>query len=277
MTGRHDRGRWWRRLWDALRVVPWWVLALAGLGLVLTVVLVVLGILNRRQADDATQGQQQAQVELGRTADRARSLAGEILAECTTGELTGPVCDRADDVARDPVPPPAPASATDGLTVGEVEAIVAAYLTEHPPPAGRGPTPEEVAAAVAAYLTENPPDPGRPPTPDEVAGAVALWFAANPTPAGEPGRPPTAEEIDAAVARWFADHPPPPDRTCPTGFEPVETGGATAVDGTHYARSITCVDPDSALPPPTTDPPATSDPPPTTEPPTTTGPPAPTG
>ncbi|WP_041760133.1 hypothetical protein [Pseudonocardia dioxanivorans] len=39
-----------------------------------------------------------------------------------------------------------------------------------------------------------------------------------------------------------------PGPTCPEGFAPIETEGATGVDGTTYARAITCVDPTSAKP-----------------------------
>lgn len=36
--------------------------------------------------------------------------------------------------------------------------------------------------------------------------------------------------------------------TCPDGFVPIETEGATGTDGTTYGRAITCVDPTSAKP-----------------------------
>lgn len=36
--------------------------------------------------------------------------------------------------------------------------------------------------------------------------------------------------------------------TCPAGYAPIETTGATGADGTVYGRSITCVDPASANP-----------------------------
>lgn len=278
MIRRHHGAGWLRRLVAALRVVPWPVLAAAAVGVIAALTLVVLGLRDRQQATEATQDLGATSRALDETEDvlqqtdaQRRSLAAQILYECGTGDLRGRICDDALD-ARTPVPAPPDRS----VTLAELDAAVAEWLTAHPPVDGRPPTPAEVAAAVAAYLTANPPEPGRPPTADEVAAAVAMWFAANPPEQGEPGRPPTDEEIDAAVAEWFAEHPPPPAPACPDGFEPVETGEARGTDGTRYARSITCVDPDSAMPPPpTTDPPPTSDPPapPATSPPVTAGPP----
>jgi hypothetical protein len=191
--------------------------------------------------------QQQAQNETGaveqqrdQTAAQAASLAEQITAACSSGELTGPVCQQAEQVAQTPVPPAAPVTGAPGRppTGAEIQAAVDAYLLAHPPPAGRAPTAAEVAAAVASYLSANPPTPGRAPTAEEISAAVAQYFAANPVrdgrdgrdATGEPGRPPTAEEIRAAVDAYLAEHPPPQGPkgdagpTCPAGtsLQPVE-------------------------------------------------------
>lgn len=223
MSRRHG-DPWLHRIRATARSSPL-LIVLALVGILAAVALTVLGILDRQDADQADAQRAQTEVALDETAEQARSLAEQIRGECAAGQLDGPVCERAADVARTPVPAPTPAAAPldSVLTRAEVERVVAAYLLAHPPPAGRPPTPAEVAAAVAEFLIANPPEPGRPPTPAEVAGAVALWFADNPPQRGEqgePGRPPTPEEVRTAVDAWFVDHPPqagPPGPTCPDG------------------------------------------------------------
>lgn len=135
------------------------------------------------------------------------TLSDQILAECASGRLTGPICPQAAAAKAEPVPGPLP-------TAAELAAAVSTYLRDNPPPAGRAPTPSEVTAAVAAYLQDNPPQPGRAPTMAEVAAAVQTYYTANPPPAGEPGAPgvagpgPTTTEIAAAVAAYLKDNPP---------------------------------------------------------------------
>lgn len=164
-------------------------------------------------------------------AGQAQSLAEQIRAACSSGDLAGPVCEQAERVATTPVPPaPGPTGPEGqpgpGPSVDQIQAAVAVYLLAHPPPAGRAPTPAEVAAAVASFLTANPPAPGRAPTAEEIASAVATYFDRNPPPAGEPGRngrdgepgrAPTAAEIRAAVDQYLAENPPPSGEQGPEG------------------------------------------------------------
>jgi hypothetical protein len=226
---RRRRGAQLHRWLEAARRSPW-LIVLAGVGIIAAITLTVLGILDRQQADEATEDKEATQVVLEQTDAEKRTLAAQILAECQTGDLAGRICDDAGDATRAPTPQaPAPPPVESVLTPAEVERVVADWLLEHPPPAGRPPTADEVAAAVAEYLIANPPEPGRGPTPDEVAGAVDLWFADNPPPQpeqgdrgekGDKGDPPTPDEVRAAVDAWFADNPPqpgPPGPACPDG------------------------------------------------------------
>src|SRR5690606_12800904 len=207
------------------------VLVLVGVGVM---VLFLLGSVLWAQL-----GQQAAQVETGQVAQerdakaaQAQSLAEQIRTACADGSLTGPVCVEAEQVTQETSTPPAPGpegprgEPGPGPTEEQIQAAVSAYLTAHPPPAGRGPTPAEVAAAVASYLIANPPEPGRPPTAEEIAAAVETYFARNPPPPGprgadgrdgEPGRPPTPAEIRAAVDQYLAEHPPPAGAAGPPG------------------------------------------------------------
>lgn len=274
MIRRHHGTGWPRRLVAALRVVPWPVLTAAAVGVAAALALVVLGLIDRQQATEATQDLGATSRALDETEDvlqqtdaEKRTLAAQILAECRSGDLDGRICEDAGAATRAPAPADTPA----GLSLDQVESIVAAYLADRPP-APRPMSPDEVAAVVGGYLTAHPPT-APPPSSAQLealtAEAVAMWFAANPPRDGEDGAdapPVTAAEIDAAVERWFAANPPPTPPVCPNGFEPVETGEARGADGTRYARSITCVDPASAMPPPTSDPPPvpTSEPPPPT-------------
>src|SRR5690606_4812227 len=155
----------------------------------------------------------------------------------------------------------------------QIQAAVSAYLTAHPPPAGRGPTPAEVAAAVASYLIANPPEPGRPPTAEEIAAAVETYFQRNPPPPGprgadgrdgEPGRPPTPAEIRAAVDQYLAENPPPagsagpPGPAGPPGAPPDsftfsfdgEPQTCSRLGGSDAAPTYTCSAPASSTPDP---------------------------
>lgn len=218
-----------------------WVLWVIVVG---AVVLSVAGwVLTQSAADtqDANTALQSDKVVLeeqrNAAAEQATTLADQVAAACAAGGKTAEellrvgACQQAQQVKQEPVPGiPGPAGAQGpGPTPEQIRGAVAAYLLEHPPPAGRAPTEGEVAAAVAQYLTVNPPTPGRPPTGAEIADAVATYFATNPAPPGkdgEPGRPPTAEEIRVAVADYLAEHPPaagppgaagPAGPTCPAG------------------------------------------------------------
>lgn len=49
-------------------------------------------------------------------------------------------------------------------------------------PAGQDAKPEQIASAVSAWLTAHPPAAGRPPTTAEVAAAVSAYFASKTIP-----------------------------------------------------------------------------------------------
>lgn len=253
MSRRHDAPGWLRKAASAARDSPALV-ALAVVGILAVVMLVGFSVLDRRDAE-------QTQVALDQTAARARTLAEEIRGECATGQLHGPVCEQADDVARTPVPAPVPVAAQVRPTAQEIDAAVTAYLVAHPPPAGRPPSEVEVAAAVTQYLTANPPDPGRPPTPEEITAAVELYFDEHPVPPGDPGRPPTPEEIRAAVAAELAANPPPPGPQGPTGpTGPAGPAGPSCPPGTTLQQvtyggglvGMGCVFDEQPTPPTTT-------------------------
>lgn len=103
MSDRHRMPAWPRRLVRALRGAPWLV-ALAAVGIALAALLVVLGALDRDQAQQAAATAQDTQTALDDTAAQATSLAEQIRGECEAARLTGPICEQAADVAEDPVP-----------------------------------------------------------------------------------------------------------------------------------------------------------------------------
>ena len=188
------------------------MLLVVAAGAVLVLVISVFAAqMNQQSAEDQTAevtGQRDA------TAAQAQSLATQIQAACRDGSLQGALCERADQVAADPVPgPTGPIGPTGEAgpppSPEQIQHAVDAYLVANPPPGGREPTAAEVAAAVASYLSANPPSPGRAPSAAEISAAVEVYFANNPPPEGEPGRPPTAEEIRAAVDDYLASNPPP--------------------------------------------------------------------
>lgn len=167
---------------------------------------------------EAETQQETAEQQRDATAEQARTLAEQIQAACASGDLTGPVCQQAAEVAATPVPEPV------GPTEEQIRAAVEDYLAEYPPADGRNPTVAELAAAAAAavteYLTAHPPSPGRSPTAGEIAAAVEMYFATNPPPPGPEGatgRPPTSEEIRAAVDAYLSENPPPPGPAGATG------------------------------------------------------------
>lgn len=114
------------------------------------------------------------------------------------------------------------------------------------------PSYEQVYDAVRAYLTEHPPAAGKTPTTSEIKGIVEAYFKSNPAPSGSPGATgspgptgvagpqgpgPTDEQIADAVAAYMAQHPAPsgpagpsgsPGPACSTGYTPTDT----TVDGT---------------------------------------------
>lgn len=108
MTSRHAGAGWLRRTGATLRVTPWPVLVLAGVGLLAALTLIVLSLIDRQDATTANETRDQTQTALDQTAAQAKSLAEQIRDECAAGRLQGPVCAAADDVAEAPVPTPAP-------------------------------------------------------------------------------------------------------------------------------------------------------------------------
>lgn len=116
MTSRHALHGWPRRTAAALRAVPRTVLALAAVGLLAAVTLVVLSLIDRQDAVTADANRAQTQTALDETAAQAKSLAEQIRDECAAGRLTGPVCVEAADVAATPVPTPVrPVDGRDGV------------------------------------------------------------------------------------------------------------------------------------------------------------------
>jgi hypothetical protein len=205
------------------------------LALAAVAVLFIVGSVLWAQAGQQAAQQQTGVVEQQRDSAVAEkvSLAEQIKAACAAGDLRGPICDQAADVAATPVPS-ATGAAGRPPTAAEISAAVEAYLLANPPAAGRAPTAAEVAAAAASYLTANPPNPGRAPTVAEIVDAVGTYFATHPPPTGDPGqdgkdgRPPTAGEIRAAVDEYLAEHPPPAGEQGPQGpAGPVCPDGST--------------------------------------------------
>lgn len=174
---------------------------------------------------------QDAEAERDSAAGQVVSLSDQILAECRTGELTGPICPNAARAKADPVPD---ARTPEPPSTDAIAAAVAGYLESNPPPAGPGPTREQITAAVVAELAANPPEPGRPPTDGEIAAAVARFLESNPPPAGDPGRPPTTGEIAAAVAAYLQENPPPRG--------PKGDAGTNGTDGADGAQGVGVTD-----------------------------------
>lgn len=218
------------------------------LALAAAAVLFIVGSVLWAQAGQQAAQQQTGVVEQQRDDERAvkLSLAEQITAACGAGDLHGPVCEQAEQVAATPVPGSTGAQGVPGPppSAEEIRAAVDAYLAANPPPAGRPPSASEVAAAVASYLIANPPAPGRPPTAGEIAAAVETYFADNPPRAGvdgrdgAPGRPPTAEEIRAAVDAYLAENPPPAGAPGATGDQGVQ--GVSVQDISAEERDTGC-------------------------------------
>lgn len=184
------------------------ILVVAVAGAVALSIALTQGRFDAARVETATVEQQR-----DATAAQGAALAAQVQEACTSGALSGPVCQRAAQVAADPIAGPVGprGEVGPGPTAEQIRAAVEAYLLLNPPPQGRAPTTAEVAAAVTDYLFANPPEPGRPPTASEIAAAVRLYFDTNPPepgPQGEPGRPPTADEIRAAVDAYLAENPP---------------------------------------------------------------------
>lgn len=79
------------------RITKWLPTIIIAIGLLAVAASIVFTrITNDRQYNTETQ--------LSNTAQQASNLADQIKAECTAGRLTGPVCDKATQVAAEPVP-----------------------------------------------------------------------------------------------------------------------------------------------------------------------------
>jgi hypothetical protein len=223
-------------------------------------------------------------------AGAALGLAAQVQQACATGDLRpgDPLCVRASEVQAEPIPA-APAEAGRGITgtsinpaghliiaysdgtTDDVGVVVGAAGADGEPGRGIAGTVLDGGRLVITYTDGSRVDVGPVVGADGADGEDGADGRD-----GEPGRGVVStDQVDGRLIISYTDGStedagpllvgpqgpqgdtgrPGPD--CPEGFEPVETGPTVGADGTRYGRSITCVDPSSALPPttaPTPDP-----------------------
>jgi hypothetical protein len=197
------------------------LLVLAAAAVVFLFASVFAAQLGRQEARDQTGAVEQ---QRDATAAQARSLAAQIRTECREGDLVGPVCQQADEVAAEPIPGPEGPRGRQGES-GPVGP---------PGPAG----PEGPVGQVG------PPGPSGPPGPggvDGSDGSDGVDGASGPRgPAGERGQagPPGADGENGTDGR---DGSPAASYTMT--FSDGSTQTCTRSGGTDMAPTYTCAAP----------------------------------
>ena len=227
------------------------MLLVVAAGAVLVLVISVFAAqMNQQSAEDQTaavEGQRDA------TAAQAQDFAAKIQAACAAGELSGPVCAQAAQVAAEPIPGPAGPQGNPGAQgptgpSGSPGEVGPSGLAGPPGPAG--PTGEPGRDGVPGEPGEDgadgapgepgPPGPRGEPGPAGPQGpagqAGADGAPGEPGPPGPRGEPPESFTLELPKGpTWTCDLDPGSSDTAPTYTcsgpplteEPDETTGAS--------------------------------------------------
>jgi hypothetical protein len=215
-------------------------------------------------------------------AGQALGLASQVQQACSTGVLRpdDPLCSRASEVQAQPIPGSDGSDGQDGRGITSTDVNPAGHLIV----AYTDGTSEDVGRVVGRDGEQGPPGRGIESS-DIVDGRLVLTYTdgqrvdLGPVVGrdGEDGQDgadggdgpagrgvASVDQVDGRLVVTYTDGstqdagPLPqgergetgsPGPDCPEGYRPVETGPVEGTDGVTYARSITCVDPDSATPP----------------------------
>lgn len=176
--------------------------------IVIAVVSIPLGFLlgDRAQTYYNQKRVAESKVELGQT------LADQVLSDCEREDIVSRAlakrerCRQATAVrvqaASVTPPPPVPPLPPPGVDQAQVDRRVDAYLDRHP-----NANLAMLTAVVADYLTHHPPKPGDKPTQDEIFAVVSLYLSTHAEDfRGLPGENASDDQIAGAVAAHCAQH-----------------------------------------------------------------------
>ncbi|MFC5992962.1 hypothetical protein ACFQE5_01905 [Pseudonocardia hispaniensis] len=150
----------------------WLLLAVAAVAVLFLVGSLLVARVGRQDAQDA---QQVTAQQRDATAAQAQSLAAQIRAECDAARLTGPVCETAVRVERDPIPGPAGPMGPPGPPGPRGprgEPGVSPPCLSEPMQCRGEPGPRGQAGADGAAGKDGPPGPAGPQGPPGPAGPV---------------------------------------------------------------------------------------------------------